>query len=64
VSGNREEQVADRKIRQAWREAEVGNTSLARKAIGEALKLKPDKSARALAALVLARIGDSAEAGK
>jgi eukaryotic-like serine/threonine-protein kinase len=50
------------KLNAAVREAEFGNASQARAAVEEGLKLATTRDSRTLAALVLARTGDSARA--
>lgn len=49
-------------IDEALREAEFGNTALARQDEAAALKLSPGRNVKLLAALTLARTGESAEA--
>ena len=46
----------------AFREAEIGNTALARQGTNQALALSPGRDVKVIAALTLARIGDVARA--
>jgi len=59
------ESAATWAVEAGMREAMFGNPGEARKDVAEALKLAPDsKDVRALSALVLARVGDDAQAQK
>lgn len=58
------ETAAGWKANEALREAEIGNLSRARQQAAEALAMSDGRSVRILAALVLARAGDAAQAQK
>ena len=58
------EAAADYQVAQALREGEAGNAEQARRDADDALKLVPNQYVREIAALALARAGDSATAEK
>jgi serine/threonine protein kinase/DNA-binding winged helix-turn-helix (wHTH) protein/Tfp pilus assembly protein PilF len=58
------EEAADSRMNEALREAEIGNGERARHLVAEALALAPGRDVDAMAALVLARTGDTAHAEK
>ncbi len=62
VRSDAKESAAMWQINEALREAEFGNTTLARQDVAAALKLSPGRNVKLLAALTLARSGESAEA--
>ncbi len=62
--GGAPEVAAGWRANQAQREAEIGNATLARRGIAEALALTNGKDVDAIAALTLARAGDTVQAEK
>jgi eukaryotic-like serine/threonine-protein kinase len=62
VRSDAKESAAIWQINEALREAEFGNTALARQDVAAALKLSPGRDVKLLAGLALARSGDSAQA--
>jgi serine/threonine protein kinase/DNA-binding winged helix-turn-helix (wHTH) protein/Tfp pilus assembly protein PilF len=60
--GDAMEMAAEWKANEALREAETGNGERARRLVAEALALAPGRDVDAVAALVLARTGDAAQA--
>jgi eukaryotic-like serine/threonine-protein kinase len=62
VRSDAKESAAMWQIDEALREAEFGNSSLARQDVAAALKLAPGRNVKLLSALALARTGETAEA--
>jgi len=62
VRDDSKESAALWQVNAALREAEFGNTAAAKQGVGAALALAPGRDVRLLAALTLARIGDTAGA--
>jgi tetratricopeptide (TPR) repeat protein len=62
VRADLREVAALRQVNAAWREAELGNTATAKQGVTAALALAPGWRVKAVAALTLARIGDSPRA--
>ena len=62
VRSDAKESAAMWQVNEALREAEFGNTALARQDVGAALKLSPGRNVKLLAALTLARSGETAQA--
>ena len=62
VRSDAKESGAMWQINEALREAEFGNSTLAQQDVAAALKLSPGRNVKLLAALSLARIGESAQA--
>jgi eukaryotic-like serine/threonine-protein kinase len=62
VRSDAKESAAIWQVNEALREAELGNTTLARQDVAAALKLAPGRNVKLLAALALARTGETAQA--
>jgi eukaryotic-like serine/threonine-protein kinase len=62
VRSDAQESAAMWQINEALREAEFGNTALARQDVVAALKLSPGRNVKLLASLTLARTGETAQA--
>jgi eukaryotic-like serine/threonine-protein kinase len=62
LSAGSKEKAALWRVNAALREAELGNTALARQGVEEVLRLSPGRFVKMRAALALARIGDSRRA--
>jgi eukaryotic-like serine/threonine-protein kinase len=62
LAAGSEETAASWRINAALREAELGNSALARQGVTDALKLLPGRFVKMQAALALARIGDTSHA--
>jgi eukaryotic-like serine/threonine-protein kinase len=62
VRSDAKESAAIRQVNEALREAEFGNVTLARQDVAAALKLSPGRDVKLLAALALARTGETAQA--
>jgi tetratricopeptide (TPR) repeat protein/predicted Ser/Thr protein kinase len=60
IRADSKETAAYWEVNAALREAEFGNTTAAKQGIGAALALAPGRDVRVLAALALARVGDTA----
>jgi tetratricopeptide (TPR) repeat protein len=62
IRADSKETAASWQVTAALREAELGNTALARQGVTAALALSPGRDVRVVAALTLARIGDAPRA--
>jgi tetratricopeptide (TPR) repeat protein len=62
VRADSKETAAYWEVNAALREAELGNTALARQGVAKALTLSPGRDVKVLAALTLARLSDAARA--
>jgi eukaryotic-like serine/threonine-protein kinase len=62
VRADSKETAASWQVNAALREAELGNTALARQEVATALALSPGRDVKAVAALTLARIGEASRA--
>ncbi|HZC24262.1 MAG TPA: tetratricopeptide repeat protein, partial [Candidatus Binatia bacterium] len=62
VRSDAKESAAIWEVNEALREAEFGNATLARQDVAAALKLAPGRNVKLLAALTLARMGETAQA--
>jgi len=62
VRSDAKESAAIWQINEALREAEFGNTALARQDVAAALKISPGRNVKLLASLTLARLGETTQA--